>query len=167
MRSGSGNRPERRVSLWDLPAIQMRLKEDKGQQREEQLGLHVMWLSLLVHTTCVHVRALPRSPQASIDTHDYVLFASKRAEWRAESFLWLLFSPLHHHDNLLTPAQLHTANISLPSPVTCSSRAPHPPHPLSSHVCTLYSLPSSAVFSVSSSIFSFLHFPYSLHPTFT
>lgn len=26
------------------------------------------------------------------------------------------FSPLYHHDNLLTPAQPHTANISLPSP---------------------------------------------------
>ena len=59
--------------------------------------------------------------------HGCVLLASKHAGGRAESSLSLLFSPRYHHDNLLTPAQLHAANISLPSPGACSSSAPHPP----------------------------------------
>lgn len=103
--------------------------------------------------------------QVSVDMHGHILFASECARSSAESPLSRLFSPLCHHDNLLTPAQLHTANISLPSPVTCSSSAPHPPI-FSPPLIRLYFivLPSSPVSSVSSSIFSFLHFPCRLHP---
>lgn len=131
----------------------MGLREDKGQQREGGPGLHVLWLTLPAHTTWVHihvcvcvcvnswecVRSLG-SWQVSVDMHGHILFASECARSSAESPLSRLFSPLCHHDNLLTPAQLHTANISLPSPVTCSSSAPHPPHLLSSsHPSLLYS----------------------------
>lgn len=50
-----------------------------------------------------------------------------------------LFSPHCHHDNLLTPAQQHTANTSLPYPPptrSFSSPAPRPPP----HLSVLYTL---------------------------
>lgn len=112
-------------------------EEDEGQRREEEPGLHVMWLGFTgtrhLARTCAHERALsPRPHRRPAVTRTTAL--RLRPNVQGESSLSLLFSPLHHHDNLLTPAQLHTANISLPSPVTCSSS--HPP-PQSSHLSRL------------------------------
>lgn len=46
------------------------------------------------------------------------------------SWLPFLFSSCYHHDNLLTPAQPHTENISLPSPshmLALLAPSSHPP----------------------------------------
>lgn len=67
------------------------------------------------------------------------------------------FSPLYHHDNLLTPAQPHTANISLPSPsymfvfLTPSPYTPVSPSYALIYLYSLHSLPSSSLSGVSSS----------------
>lgn len=78
-----------------------------------------------------------------------------------------LFSPCYHHDNLLTPVQRHTENISLPSPshmLILLTPSPHLPH---SHLSELYSLylhllsPESQSFALS--ISCSLQFPFSVY----
>lgn len=89
------------------------------------------------------------------------------------SSLSFLFSPLYHHDNLLTPAQPHTANISLPSPsdmfifLTPSPYTPSLSLSLSS-ISTLYSAFISCLQCLLLlPISGFLQFPLCLHATFS
>lgn len=148
-------------------------------------------LSLLVRTTCVSVSVcvrkcervsvcLLRMWQVSVEIYDsfcllYVsvsVCALSRARCQYSS-LSFLFSPLYHHDNLLTPAQPHTANISLPSPSDMFIFLTPSPYTLSlslslSSISTLYSAFISCLQCLLLlPISGFLQFPLCLHATFT
>ena len=152
LRVGWGNCP----SVWgDLPAIQIGLSGDEVQQRDRKQGLHGDMTAKL-HTSisaylcpppvwarCMCVRKVwgcvylgcGRSVLLCM-THfvccamcpHVCVCVCLGVNTPASLFL---FSPCYHHDNLLTPAQPHTANISLPSPSDMFVFLTPSPRPLS------------------------------------
>lgn len=115
-------------------------------------------LSLPVSTTCVSVRTrvrmcvcLLRMWPVGAEVHDSfcllcVCVGCARCKYCLHPSL--RSSPLYHHDNLLTPAQPHAANISLPTPPPFNMFVLLTPSPSPSPSLPLYfilSLPSSPV----------------------